>query len=316
MRKLFKIITVILAILFNLNQIAVALVPTNCNCKKEKIEFKLKTPHMKSIDIIEIQKQLKIMGLYKGQLDGIYGKETEKSVKSFQSMYGLEVDGIVGIKTLNLISTSYNKTFVEQISYNELFNITGEIAVLIDVVNRNLYVLSDNKIYKHYPVAVGKWHTPTPVGTWKITNKASWGEGFGTRWLGLNVPWGIYGIHGTNKPWSIGSYASGGCIRMHNSDVEELYKLVKIGTPVIIVCEPYGPFTYGRNVLHNGSRGSDVMEVQKRLKGLGFYQGNIDGIFGWGTETAVKEFQKSRNLIPDGFVTAKVYDELGILLFE
>lgn len=317
MKKLFKIIIVIVFILLNLDHAVMALVPTDCLCKKEIIEFKFTTPHMKSVDILEIQKQLKNMGFYKGQLDGIYGQETEKSVKDFQSRYGLEVDGIVGIKTLSLISQSYNKTFVEHMSYkNESFNPMGEVAILIDVVSRNLYVLSDNKIHKQYPVAVGKWHTPTPVGTWRITNRASWGEGFGTRWLGLNIPWGIYGIHGTNKPWSIGSYASGGCIRMHNINVEELYKWVKVGTPVIIVCEPYGPFTYGRNILHNGSRGSDVMEVQKRLKGLGFYQGNIDGIFGWGTETAVKEFQKSRDLIPDGFVTEKVYDELGILLFE
>ena len=47
----------------------------------------------------------------------------------------------------------------------------------------------------------------------------NWGGGFGTRWLGLNVPWGIYGIHGTNQPWSIGTQASAGCIRMFNRHV-------------------------------------------------------------------------------------------------
>ena len=37
-----------------------------------------------------------------------------------------------------------------------------------------------------------------------IINKAGWGEGFGGAWMGLNVPWGTYGIHGTKSPWFVG----------------------------------------------------------------------------------------------------------------
>ena len=50
----------------------------------------------------------------------------------------------------------------------------------------------------------------------------------------LNVPWGIYGIHGTDKPWSIGQAVSHGCVRMYNQDAEELYGKVPVGTPVRI----------------------------------------------------------------------------------
>ena len=256
------------------------------------------------------------MGLYNDKIDGIYGAETKKGIKKLQYKFRLDVSGVIGNETLDIISRLYDKNFgdpvIEEISYN----IEEEVIILIDLTSRSLNLVADNKILKKYPVAIGKWHTPTPVGNWKVTHKASWGEGFGTRWLGLNVPWGIYGIHGTNKPWSIGSNVSGGCIRMHNSNVEEVYKIVKVGTPVIIVCEPFGPFTYGRNKLQSGSRGSDVMEIQKRLEGLGFYNGNIDGVFGRGTEVAVMEFQKTNNLSPTGAVTTEVYDALGILLFE
>jgi len=52
--------------------------------------------------------------------------------------------------------------------------------------------------------------------------------------MGLNVPWGIYGIHGTNKPWTIGQFASHGCIRMRNKDVEELFEWIPVGTNVLI----------------------------------------------------------------------------------
>ena len=45
----------------------------------------------------------------------------------------------------------------------------------------------------------------------------------------------IYRIHGTNAPKSIGRAASSGCIRMHNADVEELYRHVKLGALVIVI---------------------------------------------------------------------------------
>ena len=43
-----------------------------------------------------------------------------------------------------------------------------------------------------------------------------------------------YGIHGTNEPNSIGTHASGGCIRLNNHDILELYDMVPINTKVII----------------------------------------------------------------------------------
>jgi lipoprotein-anchoring transpeptidase ErfK/SrfK len=50
----------------------------------------------------------------------------------------------------------------------------------------------------------------------------------------LTLRGGDYAIHGTNRPASIGGFVSYGCIRMYNSDIRELYRLVDIGTPVIV----------------------------------------------------------------------------------
>lgn len=106
-------------------------------------------------------------------------------------------------------------------------------------INTNAHILSlfkDNHIYKTYKVAVGKKSTPTPNGTFKIINRAiNPGSPFGARWLGLNAPYGDYGIHGTNDPSSIGKSISNGCIRMFNNQVIELSNLVPIGTVVTIV---------------------------------------------------------------------------------
>jgi lipoprotein-anchoring transpeptidase ErfK/SrfK len=54
----------------------------------------------------------------------------------------------------------------------------------------------------------------------------------GTRWMAI---YGTVGIHGTNNPASIGYSVSHGCIRMRIPDVEELFDMVTIGTPVTVV---------------------------------------------------------------------------------
>ncbi len=108
--------------------------------------------------------------------------------------------------------------------------------ISINVGARRLSLFMDGKLYKTYPIAVGKPSTPTPRGNFKVINKAhNPGGPFGARWLGLNAPNGDYGIHGTNNPSSIGKAVSNGCIRTHNNNIIELYNLVPVGTPVKIV---------------------------------------------------------------------------------
>ncbi len=109
-------------------------------------------------------------------------------------------------------------------------------SIIVNTSNHTLTLYQNGKPVKQYPVAVGKASTPTPKGSYKIINKELHpGGAFGVRWLGLNIPKGGYGIHGTNNPGSIGKSISHGCIRMYNNDVIELSNLVPIGTPVTIV---------------------------------------------------------------------------------
>jgi hypothetical protein len=119
------------------------------------------------------------------------------------------------------------------------------------------------QLVKTYDVATGLPKYPTPRGQFKIVNKrfrptwvnpakgsGEWGANLparippgpqnplGTRAMDLNSR-GIR-IHGTSAVGSIGFNASHGCIRMRMSDVEELFSLVDVGTPVLIVQS--GPF--------------------------------------------------------------------------
>lgn len=118
----------------------------------------------------------------------------------------------------------------------------------INLAACSLALFRDGKKIRLYPIGVGKPSTPTPTGYYKIMTKEinpTWidpsdpefsipsGEEnpLGYRWMQI---YGNYGIHGTNKPDSVGQYVSNGCIRMREKDVEALYDLVEPGTPVDI----------------------------------------------------------------------------------
>lgn len=136
-------------------------------------------------------------------------------------------------------------------------------TIIINARQRALYyVLGDGEAIR-YGVAVGKegfeWAGIARVGmkrewpTWTppkemIRRKpelAEWADGMpggpdnplGARAIYLFDKKGDTGfrIHGTNEPWSIGTAASSGCIRMLNEEVEELYDAVSIGTKVIVL---------------------------------------------------------------------------------
>lgn len=61
-----------------------------------------------------------------------------------------------------------------------------------------------------------------------------------------------------------------------------------------------------------GSKGEEVRRIQKKLKSLGFYNGNIDGIYGSATKDAVIAFQKSCGITADGIAGQKTLLFLGL----
>jgi lipoprotein-anchoring transpeptidase ErfK/SrfK len=105
--------------------------------------------------------------------------------------------------------------------------------IIVDLSDRKLHLLSDDRVVKTYPVGLGAIASATPNGRFTIINKApNPGGPYGAFWMGLSKP--HYGIHGNNDPSSIGKRVSHGCIRMHNKDVRELAAKVPIGTEVRI----------------------------------------------------------------------------------
>ncbi len=179
-------------------------------------------------------------------------------------------------------------------------------ALYIDLDALIMTVYVDGNIFKTYPVSGGTKDTPSPVGIWHVNEISNWGEGFGGSWIGLDVPWGVYGIHGTRKPWLVGKqHASHGCIRMKDKDANEVKNLVTIGT-VVQIKQDSLPF---RN-MGKDMAGSDVYKTQIMLKNLGFYTGTIDGIYGAGMGRAVKSFQRTYHMEDDGIIGKRTYEKI------
>jgi lipoprotein-anchoring transpeptidase ErfK/SrfK len=125
----------------------------------------------------------------------------------------------------------------------------------VDRSHYKLRLFKNLRLSKTYGIAVGMAGLETPAGTysiqtkqvdpaWHVPNSAWAGSLAGqvipggapdnplkARWLGI---YNGVGIHGTAEDWSIGSQASHGCIRMHVSDVIDLYPRVSVGTKVLI----------------------------------------------------------------------------------
>ena len=129
-------------------------------------------------------------------------------------------------------------------------------TIVVDLSDLQLTLYNGLREVKTYPVAAGSAQYPTPQGEWTMWQKVEnptwvnpdpegWGASLpamipggpgnplGTRALYLDAP-GIR-IHGTSASYSIGTYASHGCIRMFMDDVEELYEITPIGTTVHVV---------------------------------------------------------------------------------
>ncbi|BBB90312.1 MAG TPA: L,D-transpeptidase [Methylomusa anaerophila] len=122
---------------------------------------------------------------------------------------------------------------VSAIPRPQAVNLPHRANILIVKSQRQLTLFDGNTPMHQYPVAIGKPSTPTPAGNYAIATKVlNPGGVLGSRWMGLNYD--TYGIHGTSAPWLIGKMVSNGCIRMHNPHAEELFFLIRVGTPVYI----------------------------------------------------------------------------------
>ncbi len=122
-----------------------------------------------------------------------------------------------------------------------------ESRIVVDLSDRELTIYRGDKVVLTSPVAIGTSRNPTPTGHFFVTDSVTLTDtssAWGPNALGLSARSdtiteyrggdGIVGIHGTNRPGSIGQAASLGCVRLPNDVITEVHRLIPIGTPVTI----------------------------------------------------------------------------------
>ncbi|WP_425335371.1 L,D-transpeptidase family protein [Salipaludibacillus daqingensis] len=212
---------------------------------------------------------------------------------------------------------------------------SNEQLIIINKANNNLIFYENNRAVELFYVATGRDQSLTPEGQFNIVNKiknrpyykedipgGDPSNPLGNRWLGLDANGthgNTYAIHGNNNPSSIGTYASAGCVRMYDEQVEWLFDTVEVDTPVLIVtselsfdsiAEENGFNVEGAHIeatpivssdiLRYGNIGESVEKLQNKLKKLGYHMEDAIGSYGEDTKEVVKQFQTDNNLEIDG----------------
>lgn len=137
------------------------------------------------------------------------------------------------------------------------------VNVVLRLSQRRLYVVPSEhdddtrRSIVSFPVAVGRAEYATPTGRFAVEEKIEdpeflqfdWANPervlgriepgpanpLGERWIGFTAAYGwAIGFHGTPQPELLGQAVSHGCVRLRNADVVDLYRRVRIGTPVIV----------------------------------------------------------------------------------
>lgn len=145
-------------------------------------------------------------------------------------------------------------------------------GIVINLPEHRLYYFpkpgrEETPIVWSYPVSIGKMDWNTPLGSTRIVQKIkdpTWtppksvreehakrgdilpavvpagpNNPLGQFAMRLGIPGGAYLIHGTNRPAGVGMQVTHGCMRLYPEDIEELFGMVAVNTPVRIVNQPF-----------------------------------------------------------------------------
>jgi len=170
-------------------------------------------------------------------------------------------------------------------------------GIVINLAEMRLFLIPprDWGTISSFPIGVGDQGTETPVGKFSVVDKIRnppWhvpesirkerpdlpavvppgpDNPLGSRALRLSNRTLL--IHGTNRPWGIGTRNTHGCIRLYEEDIARLFGMVDKGTPVVVVNQPVKVAAEGDRVfleVHDYGGGRDLSrETQKLLNAKG-----------------------------------------------
>ncbi len=192
-------------------------------------------------------------------------------------------------------------------------------GIVVNIAEMRLYVFSRGRSQSvtTFPIGIGDQGKETPVGNFTITEKImnpAWYVPASIRKEnpdlpavvppGPDNPMGSHAlrlslrtvlIHGTNRPWSIGTRGSHGCMRMYEEDIVQLFGMVGPRTSVTIVNQPVKAALRGKRV---------YMEVHDYGDGLDLYPEAVKAL----------DAKKLGDRVDPGKMRAAIRERTGLLI--
>lgn len=228
--------------------------------------------------VTELQATLKLLGYYSDVVDGVYRESTAIAVSQFQQAAGLTPDGITGPATWNRLFPSTPPSVVRS-SPTPTSSSTSPVVVRSSPASTSG---SKPTSARSSPTSSNNSASSFPVPT--IIQSTNTGDR-----VDKAAPEDPAGRRQSNRQ-NLNQPAS----TQANPSTATNPQTAAVTLPI----------------LRQGMQGPAVVQLQERLKRLGFLQGSVDGVFGEATQAAVKAAQQKFNLEPDGVVGSATWSAL------
>lgn len=234
-------------------------------------------------------------GIY-SNTDSIIGNEQEYRVKENESLWEIARRFDIGINEITDANQGVDPVipetgYIVRIPTKWILpDVPVHSGIVINVPEFRLYFFPINNpgMVMTFPIGVGDQGKDTPLGTYKVIEKIvspAWyvpesirkekpdlprvvppgpDNPMGSHALRLSLRTVL--IHGTDKPWGIGTRSSHGCMRLYPEDIVQLFRLVRKGTRVTIVNQPVKAAIQGEKVYVEMHRYEDADYMNKVIQ--------------------------------------------------
>ena len=269
--------------------------------------------------VTELQILLSSKGFYTGTFTETYDAATERAVKAFQKAYGLVVDGKAGAKTwaaLIAVAATPAPVIYEYTPVPTEEPLTADNVVVMRSGTRGVAVkrlqqaLMDLGYYYNSLDGIYDSDEIAAVKEFQRVNglKADGIAGLDTQrmlYSGFAMPKPTATPKSTATPKKTATPKATATPKK-TATPKPTATPKKTATPKPTATPAVGTYT----LLKKGSRGNSVTQLQQRLISLHYLTGTADGIYGTGTESAVKAFQKANGLTADGIAGSATQKKL------
>ncbi|WP_071517834.1 peptidoglycan-binding protein [Geitlerinema sp. PCC 9228] len=250
-----------------------------------------------------LQRRLQELGYFNGPITGYYGELTADAVEAFQSANGLAVDGIVGPQTEQALQLrGLSGESPSTVPLPPVPNAQPQTTPVPDPdLSRNNQRFPQGTASENFPIQRGDIGDRI-VQLQQQLQAAGYYDGLINGIFDKRLEEAVEAFQEDNNLDDTGQVNRETQIALNRRQQEAQF------------LTPSGqPSSQPTTILERGDSSDAVLQVQKRLQELGYYDGRLSGHFGPKTEAAVIKFQQDRGFIGNGIVDTATRNAMGLL---